>query len=276
MKFLPFLATWGFLLILLVIWLQGRENERLLRQTETGSVPALELSRDQEETMRAIHKEMENAVVTFDIEAFGETDVFRDQFLNRLKEGADNPVIEAAVLNCLEAEFLEYYANVRETSIKMIAGEKGSSFIEVADQMQRSYGVVTEFLQSNTNRVREAMAVGFASTQQNHQISMEIFSVITLLCVLILGGFSSLLSGRISQRLGVAVECINRIGDGGLSADIETGGADEVGQLLRAVQNMVEKLLSIIVEVRTAAGALNSAAVQVSSTLQSLAGGTSA
>ncbi len=276
MVFLPLLATSGFLLILFVSWLLGRENERLLTEIEKGYVPALELSRDLEETMRTIHKEMENAVVSFDLEALGGTDVLRDRFLARLKEGSNNPVIEAAVLNHLETEFLGYYNQVRETCTKMIAGETGSSFVEVVDHMQSAYGVVTELLQSNTTRVEEAMASGFVSTQQNRRISMENFAAITLLCVLMLGGSSALFSHRIAQRLDVAVVVTNRIAEGDLSSNFETGGADEVGQPLRAVENMVGKLLNIIGAVRSTAFAVNSAAAQVSSASRVLADGTNA
>ncbi|BAL26476.1 methyl-accepting chemotaxis protein [Azoarcus sp. KH32C] len=79
----------------------------------------------------------------------------------------------------------------------------------------------------------------------------------------------------VARPLTRAVAIANQLAAGDLSARIEVESRDETGQLLAAMKNMVEKLSSVITEVRAAADNLSSASEQVSATAQSLAQGSS-
>ena len=79
----------------------------------------------------------------------------------------------------------------------------------------------------------------------------------------------------ISRPLNDAVVVADRIAEGDLTVRISSGGQDETGRLLTALQRMVQKLAQIIGEVREGASALASASAQVSSSSQSLSQGTS-
>ena len=66
-----------------------------------------------------------------------------------------------------------------------------------------------------------------------------------------------------------------RLADGDLTVHIESASQDEVGQVMVAMKIMVEKLSSIIGEVRSAADNLSSASEEVSATAQSMSQATS-
>ena len=67
-----------------------------------------------------------------------------------------------------------------------------------------------------------------------------------------------------------AVDVANRLAEGDLTQQIEASGKDEVGQLMRAMQNMIVKLSQVVTEVNGSAESLAGASEEVSSTAQSL------
>ena len=78
----------------------------------------------------------------------------------------------------------------------------------------------------------------------------------------------------ISRPLASAVAVADRIATGDLTARIEAKSEDEPGQILRAMQRMVQRLDQVLSEMREGAGALASASSQVSAASQSLSQGT--
>lgn len=75
---------------------------------------------------------------------------------------------------------------------------------------------------------------------------------------------------QVSRPLREAAEVAGKLADGEFDVRIEVKSRDETGQLLSAMQRMVEKLSQIIGEVRSAADSLASASEEVSATSQGL------
>ncbi len=74
----------------------------------------------------------------------------------------------------------------------------------------------------------------------------------------------------ITRPLAEAVAVANNLAEGDLNIKITVTSSDETGQLLTAMQNMVNKLAEIITAVRGSADALASASEEISATAQSL------
>jgi methyl-accepting chemotaxis protein len=88
--------------------------------------------------------------------------------------------------------------------------------------------------------------------------------------LLIIGFAAWVITRSITRPLSQAVEVANALAQGNLTVKIDVTSKDETGQLLVAMQGMVEKLSQIIGEVRGAAGSLASASEEISSTSQSM------
>jgi methyl-accepting chemotaxis protein len=96
--------------------------------------------------------------------------------------------------------------------------------------------------------------------------------------IISLGGVATLfaallcvwLTRSVTRPLNQAVQVANRLAEGDLTATIATTSKDETGQLLKAMDNMVARLSSVVSEVNGAAEALVGAAVEVSATAQAL------
>ncbi|MBS4096618.1 MAG: cache domain-containing protein [Sulfuricella sp.] len=96
------------------------------------------------------------------------------------------------------------------------------------------------------------------------------FAVIAASILAILSLAALWIIRSIVRPLKDAVHVADQLAEGDLTARIDSGGKDETGQLLTAMQNMVSKLSQIIGEVRSATDNISSASEEVSATAQSL------
>jgi methyl-accepting chemotaxis protein len=88
------------------------------------------------------------------------------------------------------------------------------------------------------------------------------------------GAVSVLVTRSITGPLRTAVAVADRVSRGDLRERVAAAGADEVGELLRAMKTMAERLAEIIGRVRSGADALAAASAQVSATALAVSQGT--
>jgi methyl-accepting chemotaxis protein len=122
---------------------------------------------------------------------------------------------------------------------------------------------------------RESSSQAAAHMSQTHQAarrgSIGVQVARALLSVVVCLFLARIISGPLARAVAVA----DRIATGDLTARIEVQSKDEPGQILGAMQRMVQRLDQIIGEVREGAGALAAASAQVSASSQGLSQGTS-
>ncbi|MEO5658613.1 MAG: methyl-accepting chemotaxis protein [Polaromonas sp.] len=74
----------------------------------------------------------------------------------------------------------------------------------------------------------------------------------------------------VTRPLAQAVNAANRLAEGDLTVRIDSTAKDETGQVLQAMQHMIERLSQVVTDVNSGAQALASASEEVSATSQSL------
>ncbi len=105
--------------------------------------------------------------------------------------------------------------------------------------------------------------------QQRHQALMLVagcFALVILVAVLI----ARWLVGQLTRPLSHAVELANEIAQGNLSRNVQVDREDELGALMRALQQMTEKLRSLVGQVRDGVASVSSASSQIEQGNQSL------
>jgi methyl-accepting chemotaxis protein len=100
--------------------------------------------------------------------------------------------------------------------------------------------------------------------------SILIGSVIIVALIVIIAVY---IASQIATPLQRAAASLNQLSNGDLTLKVESHGKDEVGQMLEALQHMVERLSGIVGDVQGNAETLSTAANNVSSTAQSLSQG---
>jgi methyl-accepting chemotaxis protein len=123
-----------------------------------------------------------------------------------------------------------------------------------------------QLTQRKESEAKEASQETAALYEQSR--SLMITTIVIALAGGIVLGF--VISRGISRPLKGAVEAANRIAEGDLTVKIEATTRDEVGQMLRSMQNMIGKLSQVVSEVNSSAEALAGASEEVSATAQSL------
>ncbi|MEK6815754.1 MAG: methyl-accepting chemotaxis protein [Nitrospirota bacterium] len=104
---------------------------------------------------------------------------------------------------------------------------------------------------------------------------LVVYSVVTLAAVLAAAALAVLVIRNMSRSMAQAVSIANQMAEGDLTARVEATSKDETGQLLSAMEAMIERLSSVIGEVRVSADALTTASEQVSASAQQLSQGAS-
>ena len=103
-------------------------------------------------------------------------------------------------------------------------------------------------------------------------IRTQIIVVVIVVALLVLF-FAFMVSRLITRPLNQAVSISQELSDGNLMVEIEVKSADEAGQFLTGMRNMVDKLKNIVAEVQGASDNVASGSQQMSSTSQQMSQG---
>ncbi len=131
------------------------------------------------------------------------------------------------------------------------------------NKVNESLAKVVELNENVADESIKAGTVSIALAQRN----MLVYSIGA---VLISVGLSVFITMSILTPLRAAVSVSNRLAEGDLTVRIESPSKDETGQLLLAMDSMVERLSLVVSEVNNGAQALAGASEELSATAQAL------
>jgi methyl-accepting chemotaxis protein len=140
--------------------------------------------------------------------------------------------------------------------------------VNIVEGMDRNFEDLIEFQTIESQQVKERAALDYRSNRTAFLIVMSASALVALLM-----GF--IISRAITGRINRVVVLADKIAQGQIDQNIDTGGKDEIGMLLQSFKEMASKLMQIIIEVRSGAEAVSIAAGQVSASAQNLSQGTS-
>ncbi|XQA68159.1 methyl-accepting chemotaxis protein [Xanthomonas sacchari] len=132
-----------------------------------------------------------------------------------------------------------------------------------SDELDALMSELSETKEANAARANDA-------TDEIYASSTRTMLVIVIGGVLLGVGLGCCISRSVTRPIDKAVKVANALSEGDLSMQIEVRGRDETGQLLLAMQRMVEKLQQVVGEVNASAQSLAGASEEVSATAQSL------
>ncbi len=288
---LPCFAAVGFLLLLAVNFVLGRREERQFGRIETGSVPSLELSRDLEDTLTALQRQLQDGVAAQDPEALSAAETLRDRFLKRLDDEKDNPVIDREERDRLVRAFQEYWTLASAVSRRMISQKAGEDLTQSLTAMTGQFNQITETLKARTRHDREGVQAAFAAARASQRWRLGAMSGIALVCLIASLAAALVVSRAVTAPLSAMTFHLEQMvqGGGDLTRRIPVSSRDEIGNMASLFNRFVERLAEIIGDVRNGASAVTrasshvvsvsgqvlSASGQVSSSAQVVSQGTS-
>lgn len=270
MWLLPSLAAFALLFVLGATGIMGYRIAQQLELIRVGYSPALELSRDLEEHLANLQRDLQDAVSLEEPEAVARADVNRDAFLARLGDAARNPIFAASRVAELRASFIEYHRLARDTSLKLARKSTEASLTDDVRQMTERYNAVKATLAQGTTRDQTEMDAAFESSVNAQFATRVAMAIVVVLALVFLSLVSMSIMASVTVPLGQLTQAANRIAsEGTLTFDVTIESQDEVGQLARAFKAMVDK-------VRVVHGTLNASVQELTATAAQLKGATAA
>ncbi|MFL5607164.1 MAG: methyl-accepting chemotaxis protein [Gemmatimonadaceae bacterium] len=281
-RLLPLVAAIALLLILLLTVLFGIVNERHLAGIEREHYPSLRLSDSLQSILARAEHQLGDAVETRDAAALRRADALQDRFVESIdRTPIGDDAREAATLR---SAFLAYYQRARMAAARGVAAPPGAGATAALDSTHVQFAKVRDALATRAHRQEVEIARAFTKARTLQRATWLLIALVTLFCIAALGALAVFVTRSLTEPLGAALQVADQLARGDVRVQIPEAGDDEVGQLLRAMQRLVEYLhemstvataiaggeLTARVQPRSADDALGNAFVQMTAYLEEM------
>lgn len=239
---LPAVTAAALLITSLIMLVSGVWGDRTLKRIEHADYPAVQTARAMLNSLGELQRALQDAVSSADAEKLVQADSLRDQILAQIAIAKANPNAEPDELGELSNSISQYYLFARGVTGRLIAGETGEDLVTVLQRMRSSYNEVKRQLETNVSRHEASIANAFTMARRIQRIGWVLVAGVIVLSIAALAMLSNLTIAGLTKPLGDAVHVANRLAEGDMSTDIPEGSNDEVGQLLRAMREMLRYL----------------------------------
>lgn len=193
---------------------------------------------------------------------------------------ANNPQIRhegerlLAALKMVEHEVEQYFKSL-DQMMAMINNRQASQAEMLALEIEKAAGKIEHELAAIQDEIDKFTDNAAHTAEEDERHAVRGLWLTFVVGILLGGVISFFLVRSIIRPLSEAVTAAHTLASGDLTADIPVSGNDEIGHLMKAMQDMASRLLSVISEVRVATTNLTHASSQVSNTAQAISQATS-
>jgi methyl-accepting chemotaxis protein len=272
---LPVATAIAFALALAVSLTTAQTNEHDVELIEHGYYPAVQSDLTLEETLKDLQRGLQDAAAAQDTSLLAKADGLRDAFLEEVKRREENAVISRSAQDQLALTFRSYYELARATTERLAAREVGEGLTSSLRAMADQYNGIQSQLEASSPPPLPPPSPAFPASPSAQARAQRLLAGIMLVCLAVLGLLTVTVSRAITGPVQQALGALQGLTEGNLTIHVRGSGKDELGQMMLALDKLVQRLRRIMVEVHQAADGLSSAASQVASSAQSLSSGTS-
>jgi PAS domain S-box-containing protein len=243
----------GLLLLLVLTVSFGLVNERRLHRIHQEEYAAVLLSLRVRELMMRTNDDLRDAVNVRDTDHLRETDLLRDEIVSITGDRGRVSRRQVPDLSDVGAAFSEYYVQARATSKRLIDGEKETTLAAALDTMRMRYAGALQLLDAHAARDVRDVDLAFAAAKSLQRTGLIVVALITLVFTVLVGKLTRSMARSLASSLGQAVRVADRLAQGDIAPRIEVTSSDEVGQLMRSMQRMLDYLREMSAAARSIA-----------------------
>jgi methyl-accepting chemotaxis protein len=223
----------------LLLGLAVRRQETRIQQ---GYYPSVQLSGQLTELLVSTQRALQDAAAAGDPERLAAADSIRSVFMGALRTTQSNKVMEQATFDSLGKAYSAYYELARATTERTMTGKRDLLGLTALRQMMQSHNALKAALEKNRSDNVEQIDGAFRALAVEQVVGWVTTALLTVVCVAMLVWLSRLISRSLAAPVEEAVRVANALalGDVGVSIDIQSD--DELGRLLRSMQEMVHYL----------------------------------
>ena len=261
---LPTLAALGFVMILVASVFLGQRSASLLSLIEFGYVPSFQLSRGLEGDLADMRQALQEATNARDPALVAVADSIRDVFNGRVDAGRGNPLLQADEFNRLAGVFQAYYAIARVTTLRRIGGATGADIQSAEQAVVTQHGELRSQLAAKTRLDQRTIADGFLSASSAQQMVTNSTIGVAILALVALIGLSVLIIRSTTESVHEVSRGFARMSAGNFAQKLTVKTSDEIGDLARQANDMMEILGGLIRGVLAASDNLAQSAAELS------------
>jgi methyl-accepting chemotaxis protein len=241
MRLLPIGMAVALAAIFAVSVTLGVFDPRSLTKVQRDYYPALRASGDMREALTDLQHALEDADATHDAHRLGEADSLQTAFLTAAAEAkahADN----AAEIEVIGQRFQSYYAAVRPSTKQQMAGMGSDAGNAAAARLAGEYQELLRLVAGNIHSQERQIDEAFRTAHVLQLGATFGVALIALLAVVALAALSAATTQAVTEPLEQVATIARRVAQGDLSVSIPAAGDDEMGHVLRSMNDMVAYL----------------------------------
>ncbi len=241
-RFMFYLALVALTIVLLVTGISFVRDQQLAQQIQKQNVPAFGLARDLSEQLKDLTRGFRDAQEAFEADWLDDLVAKKELFLTSAdRKEDDKPLLEDGRRRGITDSFISYYeATDRMTRAGILSG--GEQDLEAIQKSQSSLKDLQGRLGRLLEEKNEEMDQSFKEANRRRQITFFFNLALAVLVLVLLWGMSRRVSRSVVDGIHQAVAVAHRLAEGDIEGSIEATSDDEVGELLKAMQRVLDYL----------------------------------
>ena len=242
LRLAPTVAAVALGLIFATNLLLGIAVQRQQARIQRGYYPSVQLSGQLTQLLESTQRALQDAAAANDPERLAVADSLRDAMLAELRTARGNVVMDQPALDGLQQAYTSYYQLARATTEQTMAGERGTQAIAALREMMASHNRLKAALENNRAENVARIESAFRQLRLFQVIGWIAAALLTVACVAVLIWLSRLTSRAVAAPVAEAMRVADALSVGDVSVTVDIHSDDELGRLLRSMQEMVRYL----------------------------------
>jgi methyl-accepting chemotaxis protein len=238
----PSVAAVALGLIFATNLLLGIAVQRQQTRIQRGYYPSVQLSGQLSELLVSTQRALQDAAAANDPERLAVADSLRDVFVAAVHDASGNAVMQQEELDNLRTAYTSYHQLARTTTEKTMAGERGAQALASLRDMMASHNRLQDALEANRKGNVLQIERAFRNLRVLQVVGWAATALLTIGCVAILIWLSRLTSRAVAAPVKEAMRVADALAVGDVAVTVDVQSNDELGQLLRSMQEMVRYL----------------------------------
>lgn len=239
LRLAPTVAAVALGLIFATNLLLGVIVQRQQTRIQRGYYPSVQLSGQLTELLVSTQRALQDAAAANDPERLAVADSLRDAVVAALRDAKTNVVMEQQEVDNLQTSYTSYYQLARATTQKTMAGERGAEALAALREMMAAHNKVKDELEANRASNVAQIDRAFRSLRVLQVLGWLATALLTIGCVAMLLWLSRVTSRAVAKPVKEAMRVADALAVGDVSVIVDVHSDDELGQLLRSMQEMV-------------------------------------
>jgi methyl-accepting chemotaxis protein len=238
----PTVAAVALGLIFATNLLLGVAVQRQQSRIQRGYYPSVQLSGQLTELLVSTQRALQDAAAANDPERLAVADSLRDVMIRAMSAARGNVVMDQAALDGLQSAYTSYYQLARATTEQTMAGERGTQALAALREMMASHNRLKAALENNRAENEARIASAFRQLRVFQVAGWIATALLTIACVAMLIWLSRLTARAVTAPVTEAMRVADALAVGDVSVVVDVHSDDELGRLLRSMQEMVRYL----------------------------------